>query len=131
MPRKAHQYLLNRDGRFFARLVIPRELRPFMDRRTELRTALGPDRRDALKKLPGAVALLQHEIALAERHAADAGQRAVSLGRYPLAADQIALRNYKARLAFDDELRNRDVQYAWSASMTSMRRSCVPAWLGA
>lgn len=112
MPRKAHQYLLNRDGRFFARLVIPKELRPFLERKTELRTALGPDRRDALKKLPGAVALLQHEIALAERRAADAGQRVVALGRYPLAVDQIALRNYQARLAFDDELRNRDVRYA-------------------
>lgn len=48
--------LLNRDGRYFARLVIPKELRPFMDRKTELRTPLGPDYRAALKKLPGAVA---------------------------------------------------------------------------
>jgi hypothetical protein len=56
--------LLNRDGRYFARLVIPKELRPFMDGKTELRTALGPDRREALRKLPGAVAELQHRIAL-------------------------------------------------------------------
>jgi integrase len=106
------QYLLNRDGRFFARLVIPKELRPFMNGRTELRTALGPDYRTAVKKLPGAVALLQHEIALAERRAVDAGERKVTVGRYPLAVDQIALRNYQSRLAFDDELRNRDPRYA-------------------
>lgn len=104
--------LLNRDGRYFARLVIPKELRPFMDRKTELRTPLGPDYRTALKKLPGAVALLQHDIALAERNAIEAGAREVTIGRYPLAMDQIALRNYQARLAFDDELRNRDARYA-------------------
>ncbi|WP_018389165.1 hypothetical protein [Ancylobacter sp. FA202] len=103
--------LLNRDGRFFARLVIPKELRPFMDRKTELRTPLGPDYRTALKKLPGAVALLQHEIALAERRAVDAGQQ-VATGRYPLAHDQIALRNYQARLVDDEELRNSDPRYA-------------------
>jgi hypothetical protein len=34
--------LLNRDGRYFARLVIPKELRPFMNGKTELRTPLGP-----------------------------------------------------------------------------------------
>lgn len=105
------RHLLNRDGRFFARLVIPKELRPFMDRKTELRTPLGPDYRTALKKLPGAVALLQHEIALAERQAGQTG-RVVTQGRYPLAADQIALRNYQTRLAFDEELRNSDPRYA-------------------
>lgn len=106
------QYLLNRDGRFFARLVIPKELRPFMNGKTELRTALGPDYRSALKKLPGAVALLQHEIAIAERRAVEAGERKVTAGRYPLAVDQIALRNYQARLAFDEELRNSDHRYS-------------------
>ncbi|WP_291644308.1 hypothetical protein [Bosea sp. (in: a-proteobacteria)] len=106
------QYLLNRDGRFFARLVIPKELRPFMNGRTELRTALGPDYRTAVKRLSGAVALLQHEIALAERRAVGAGERKVTVGRYSLAVDQIALRNYQWLLAFDDELRNRDPRYA-------------------
>lgn len=106
------QYLLNRDGRFFARLVIPKELRPFMKGRRELRTALGPDYRTAVRRLSGAVALLQHEIALAERRAVEAGERAVTVGRYPLAVEQIALRNYQARLAFDEELRNSDHRYS-------------------
>lgn len=34
------KYTLNRDGRYFARHVIPKELRPFLDNRTELREAL-------------------------------------------------------------------------------------------
>jgi integrase len=104
--------LLNRDGRFFARLVIPKELRPFMDKKTELRTALGPDYRIALKKLPGAIALLQHEIALGERRAREAGERNITAGRYPLAVDQIALRNYQMQLAVDEEFRNADHRYA-------------------
>jgi integrase len=112
MPRKAHQYLLNRDGRFFARLVVPKELRPFIEGKTELRRALGPDRQDAVRKLPGAVTLLQHEIALAERRAMEAGDRKIDQGRYPLAVDQIALRNYQSRLSFDEQLRSRDARYA-------------------
>jgi len=106
------QYLLNREGRYFARLVIPKDLRPFMSGKTELRSALGPDYRTAVKKLPGAVALLQHEIALAERQAAEAGQSPITMGRYPLAPSQIALRNYQERLAFDEEMRNGNPFYA-------------------
>lgn len=103
--------LLNRDGRYFARLVVPKELRRFAGK-SELRKPLGPDRREALKKLPGAVALLQHEIALAERRAVEAGAKAVTVGRYPLAADQIALRSYHHRLDQDEEMRNAGRQWA-------------------
>ncbi len=83
-----------------------------MDGKAELRTPLGPDYRTALKKLPGAVALLQHDIALAERRVAEAGERKVTLGRYPLAADQIALRNYQTRLAQDNAMRDAGPQWA-------------------
>jgi len=103
--------LLNRNGRYFARLVVPKELVPFVGK-TELRTALGPDYREAQKKLPGAVALLQHDIALAERRAVEAGTKVVTVGRYPLAPDQIALRNYRLRLEFDDQIRQADPRYA-------------------
>jgi len=105
------RHLLNRNGRYFARLVVPKELRPFIGGKTELRAPLGPDYRTALRKLPSEVALLQHEISLAERRAVQAGQRKVTVGRYPLAPDQIALRNYQSRLAFDDAARN-DYRYA-------------------
>lgn len=106
------RHLLNRDGRYFARLVIPKELRPYLDGKTELRTPLGPDYRTALKKLPAAVALLQHEIAIAEREAVVVGAKPVTVGRYPLAHDQIALRNYQMRVSDDEALRNADHRYA-------------------
>ncbi|TIV66835.1 MAG: integrase [Mesorhizobium sp.] len=83
-----------------------------MGGKSERRKALGPDYRAALKALPGAVAAIQHEIALAERRAAEAGARPVTIGRYPLAPNQIALRNYQSRLAFDQDMRNSDHRYA-------------------
>ena len=101
----ATRHLLNRNGRFFARLVVPKGLRRIVGK-TELRTALGPDYRTAMTHLPGAVALLQHELAQAEREAAASGAVKTSPGRYPLAPNQIATSHYAQRLAFDDLLRN-------------------------
>ena len=106
------RYLLNRDGRYFARLVIPKELRPFMDQKTELRSPLGADYRQALRSLPGAVTSLQHEIALAERRAAGAGATKAAPGRYPLKNDQIALLSYQQRLAQDEQARNANPHYS-------------------
>ncbi|TPK53817.1 MULTISPECIES: tyrosine-type recombinase/integrase [unclassified Mesorhizobium] len=103
--------LLNRDGRYFARLVVPKELRPYIGK-TELRTGLGPDYRTALKMLPGAVATLQHEIALGERRAVAAGEQSITVGRYPLLPPQIASRDYQMRLADDAEIRAHHYQYA-------------------
>ncbi|CDM57630.1 MULTISPECIES: site-specific integrase [Rhizobium] len=98
--------LLNRDGRYFSRIVVPRELRPFLDNKTELREALGPDRRAALARHATALAGLQAQIAVAERKAKIARGERITPGRYPLPVDQIALRNYNERLSFDDLLRN-------------------------
>lgn len=100
----AQRYLLNRNGRFFARLVVPKDLRHIVGK-SELRASLGPDRRTAIKLLPGAVAQLQHQIAQSERKLSPANM-ASAPARYPLAPDQIALSHYHQRLAFDDQLRN-------------------------
>ncbi|WP_024898064.1 tyrosine-type recombinase/integrase [Brucella rhizosphaerae] len=100
------RHLLNRNGRYFARLVIPKELRPFLDNKTELREALGADRRGALASLHPAVAKLQGLIAVAERKCQLAMGKPIEPGRYPLPVDEIALRNYHERLRFDEELRN-------------------------
>lgn len=99
-----------RDGRYYARLVVPRDLRPYL-KRTELRTPLGADRRQAIARLPTEVAKLQHRIAVAEREAAKATGKVVDFGRYPLADNQIALLNYQERLILDDQLRS-DHRYA-------------------
>lgn len=106
------RYLLNRDGRYFARIVIPKELRPFLDNKHELREPLGPDRRTALARLHTAVAELQAQIAIAERRKQVAKGEAITPGRYPLPVDQIALRHYNELVAFDAELRNSYAEYA-------------------
>jgi integrase len=106
------RYLLNRNGRYFARLVIPKGLRPFLEGKTELREALGPDRRVALSYLHTAVARLQGQIAVAERRAKEDSGAPIEAGRYPLPPEQIALRNYNERLAFDAELRKMDERHA-------------------
>ena len=60
------RHFVNRSGRYHARLVVPNDLRKELGK-TELRTPLGGDYRQALKLLPGAVAQLQNKVGEAER----------------------------------------------------------------
>jgi len=117
------RYLLNRNGRYFARLVVPSSLRSFLDNKTELREALGPDRRVALSRLHSAVANLQSKIAMAERQQkADRGEP-VEPGRYPLTVEQLTLKNYNERLALDEQRRNTPPAGRISVSTTPMSRT--------
>ncbi len=103
------RHLVNRSGRYHARLVVPKDLSGIVGK-TELRSPLGADYRQAIKLLPGAVTQLQHQIALAERKAGQ-GVASTRVARYPLSPDQLALKHYQQRLAFDEELRS-DPRYA-------------------
>lgn len=110
------RHLLDRDGRYFARLVVPPRLRPYLpgdDKgRTELRSALGSDRRTAVARLPSSVARLQHKLGLArlayERATGERSERAA----YPLPVDEIAALDYRSQIDFDAELRAVDHRYA-------------------
>jgi hypothetical protein len=106
------RYLLNRDGRYFARLVVPKTLRPFLENKTELREALGPDRRKALANLHSAVARLQNNIAIAARKLKATTGEPVVAGRYLLPPNQLALHHYMERLAEDEQRRNFSPQWA-------------------
>jgi integrase len=103
---RQHQHLLNRNGRYFARIVVPKSLRPFLEGKTELREALGPDRRLAISRLHSAVANLQFKISQAERMASNATGQPIGSTRYPMSTEQIAVRNYHERLTQDEALRN-------------------------
>jgi integrase len=105
------RHLKERNGRYSARLVVPKPLRHFVGK-AELELQLGADRRQALAKLPGAVATLQHKIGLAERRASAAIGKPVESGRYPLSLDQIAVRHYHGLVEFDTEIRHSDHRYA-------------------
>ncbi len=107
------RHLVDRSGRYHARLVVPKDLRGIIGK-VELRTPPlgGGDYREALRLLPGAVAQLQHKIAVAERQAVAGMPQSAPPARYPLAPpDQIAYSHYMQRLVLDDELRN-DPRYA-------------------
>lgn len=99
-----------KDGRFYARVAVPKPLVPYVGK-SELIEPLGGDRRAAMRQHSGAVAILQSRIVQAEREAARAGAVVVEPGRFPLEIDQIAASHYSQRLAFDDQLRN-DSRYA-------------------
>ncbi|UUV06548.1 DUF6538 domain-containing protein [Ruegeria sp. YS9] len=103
------RHLVNRSGRYHARVVVPKDLRGIIGK-TELRIPLGGDRREALKLLPGAVTQIQHQIAVAEQKA-NPNQQPNSPARFPLAPGQIAHSHYHQRMALDDQLRN-DPRYS-------------------
>ena len=77
------RHMVNRSGRYYARLVVPKEFRNIIGK-SELRQPLGGDYRQALKLLPGAVAQLQSQIAYAERMKYAAASDALA-PRYPMA----------------------------------------------
>ncbi|MBA3449045.1 MAG: hypothetical protein H0T56_15850 [Pseudaminobacter sp.] len=100
--------LKEQHGRYSARLVVPKELRHLVGR-TELETQLGGDRRQALAKLPSAVAALHAKIAVAERKL-NAGKLITT--RYPMTVEEIAFANYQSMTAFDLEIRDHDPRFA-------------------
>jgi integrase len=100
------KYLLNRDGRYWARVGVPVALRPVIGKR-ELLKRLGPDRRDALRLLPGAVADL-----LSILDAAKVGRRSASAPRSrPLFLPQLAAAHYGQELDLDMRERDRGPLY--------------------
>jgi hypothetical protein len=81
--------LINRNGRYFARLVVPADLRSQIGK-SELRAGLGADRRTALRKLPLAAAGLQDVIADARRKT----KPGPTVVRFPISLADVAHRFY-------------------------------------
>lgn len=106
------RHLLERNGRYYARIVVPERLRPYLHGKTEFHEPLGSDRSIALKALPAALVSFQAQMHVAERAAAAAGKSAPLAAAFPLSAEQIALRSYRHRLAQDEDARNTNPLYA-------------------
>lgn len=102
----------DRNGRYSARIVIPPHLRAYLDNKAELEIQLGGDRRTALQNHAAAVASIQRQIGLArQKHEAATGEQQKQPS-YPLAVQQIALRDYLSQITFDAEIRQHDRSYA-------------------
>lgn len=106
------EHLLNRDGRYYARIVIPKALRSYLDGKTELRTPLGADRRVAKANLPAAIATMQVQIGIARERASKAERRDVRVGHYPMAMPAMVWQDYLERTRLDTEIRAQDHRYA-------------------
>lgn len=106
------RHLLERNGRYFARVAVPQALRPIIGKR-ELLEAIGGGRREALEALPLAVARMRVQIETA-RQQIRTGKvaRATRFKGRNLSIREMAQIHYADQTAFDEELRNSDPRYA-------------------
>jgi hypothetical protein len=95
--------LLNRQGRYWARLSVPSALRPIIMKR-ELLEPLGPDRTQALRKLPGTVGRMQ-DMLNAARQELEAGRKPSA--PQPMSGRILSLGNL-AKAHFDAQLAKQD-----------------------
>ncbi len=106
------QHWKERNGRYSARIVIPPQLRPYLENRRELEIQLGGDRRTALRNHAAAVASMQRQIGIARQKHESAIGKQISAPPYPLTVQQIAFRDYQSQINFDAEIRANDHRYA-------------------
>ena len=102
------RHLLLRDGRYYARKLVPKPLRAILGK-GELRRPLGADRRLALTRLPAALVAINSEIEhgwellrASDKTRDDARKRLAE----PQSPAELAQTHYTERLALDQELRN-------------------------
>lgn len=103
------QHLLERSGRYHARLSVPKPLRLIVGQ-TELLKPLGADLREAKRQLPGAVATMQATLEAARAQLSKQPKK-MPAGR-KLTPSQMARAHYEAQVAFDEQIRNSDPRYA-------------------
>ncbi|MEQ1901602.1 MAG: tyrosine-type recombinase/integrase [Devosia sp.] len=108
------RHLLHRDGRYYARRVVPKELRILVGK-NELRTPLGPDRRRAIAMLPSALVIINATIDHAQRKLdarGPTGEARKRAGLQAMTPSEMARAHYAQRLALDEVHRNSGPQWA-------------------
>ena len=101
---KSVRYLIQRGGRFHARVVVPQRLRKIIGR-TELSAPLGADRREALRKLPSVVAQFHDRLTAAEQTIRVPKKQRATRRANPLGSAQMARIYLDELLEADTELR--------------------------
>lgn len=103
------RHWVERGGRYWARLVVPTDLVPYVGK-TELRLPLGGDKRTAQRAHAAAVARLQARILEAERERALATGQPVEQGRQRrLTPEALAWAHYNLQLSYDSAARNHPI----------------------
>jgi len=104
------RHLKEKGGRFYARIAVPAALKVIMGK-SELVTALGGDRRAALRLLPEAVSTLQKRLETAGHQVTKAASVTAKRQR-ELSVEYLAVQSYKERLAQDTILREESSAWA-------------------
>lgn len=108
----AVRYLIKRGDAFYARIVIPKPLRPFLDDKTELRTPLGSNRNVAERALHAAVAEMHDRLAAARAKLDVSATAPPRVRARPLTVPQIAHMHFAEELAIDAAERDHPDQTA-------------------
>lgn len=127
MPKKPTN-LLERNGRYYARLVVPKSLREIVGKR-ELTAALGADRSKAAKLLPRLIADMQSQLSAAQNQSQSQARvvhQLVVRANKPLSRRQFASAHYVSELNIDraerfSEIRGEDGESIELTDMTPFR----------
>ena len=101
-------HIVERGGRFWARIVVPAELRPIVGK-TELREPLGSDRQEAKRKVHAAVARFLDQFAVAREKLKQSNVVPLAPTRdhsRPLSVRPLAQIHYAEELEIDTRVRN-------------------------
>lgn len=99
------RYLVQRGDSFWARIVVPKKLRPIVGK-TELRVPLGSNRKIAERDVHVAVAAMQDQLAAAQGKLDVSATPRPRMRIRPLTVAQIAHTHYAEELALDEGMRN-------------------------
>jgi integrase len=107
------RYLIERGGSFYARVVVPENLRAIVGKRELSAPLHATSRTEAIRKLPAAVAPMQTMIEAARAQGRVERTRSAPppQGR-ALSEHQLAKGHYERSLRLDDEIRSHDARYA-------------------
>ena len=106
---KKEKYLITRDGRYHARIVVPQALRAKIGK-IELSASLGADRRQAIRDLPRIIGQFQDQLATARASLTKA--KGTAAPQQPIDPAAVARAHYQASIALDQEIRDNDHRYA-------------------
>ena len=93
------KHMLEREGRYYSRLVVPVAARPFLGDKVEMRTPLGADYKEAVKRHYVAITDMMLMIQEAEQKAVMQGAKLPQPTKYRMTITQIAQINYQQRLS--------------------------------
>lgn len=120
------RHLLERGGRYYARLAVPVKLRPIVGK-LELTEALDADKRIAERMLPGVLARMHAQLDAARLQIDPSAKkrRTIPVRGRPMSNRQVALAHYESELETDERVRNAGIytkaSHGWDSYIEKLR----------